>query len=72
MSSMTKSHKREDIAPDEVERVETTADYHAELSVPFTARQLAAVQRIANERGVNATAAAQQLIDEPLAVRSHR
>jgi hypothetical protein len=57
----------DDIDPDrDFEPVEVAADYHAEMSVPFTPDQLTAVSRIARERGVSPPQAAQDLIAQAL------
>lgn len=59
-----------DLGPGIVEQVEATPDYRAELSVPFTSEQLAALERVAREEGVSPEEAAQRLVGRALAVRS--
>ena len=54
------------------ERVEITADYHAELSVPFTSEQLVALEAVARERGVSPVKAAQDLVARGLAEHADR
>jgi hypothetical protein len=55
-----------------LEPVEVAADYHAEISVPFTSEQLTAVSRIAREQGISPGEAIQGLLDEALAARGRR
>ena len=58
--------------PKKVEAVEVAADYRAELSVPFTSEQLAALERFAREERTSPEQAAQRLVERALAARSRR
>jgi hypothetical protein len=67
-------HDRPDSVTDmgPVEHVEITPDYRAELSVPLTSAQLAAIDRIAQDRGISAAEVVQQLIEQALMQRARR
>lgn len=62
-----------DVGPDpemnlgDLERVEVAPDYCAELAVPLSSAQLAAVDRLAHERGISPGRAAQLLVEQALA-----
>lgn len=75
MNPVAPDRERRDIdeAPDmdlAVERVEVASDYCAELSVPFSSDQLAALERVAREQGVSPAQAAQRLVEQALASRT--
>ncbi|HMJ01866.1 MAG TPA: hypothetical protein VK506_02930 [Conexibacter sp.] len=53
-----------------IERVEVAADYCAELSVPFTAEQLVALEHVAREQRISPAEAAQRLVERALAARA--
>jgi hypothetical protein len=57
---------------DELERVEVAPDYSAELAVPLSSAQLAAIDRLAHERGVSTGRAAQLLVEQALAAADRR
>ena len=68
----------DDIQPDEslevgeVERVPSNPEARVAYAVPFTHDQLAALERIARERGITAIGAVQRLVEEGLEARAHR
>ncbi len=78
MVSVPQRNEHRDIGPDSsmdldaMESVEVTPDYRAELSVPFTTKQLATLERVARADGISPATAAQRLVEEALAVRAHR
>jgi hypothetical protein len=76
MSTMTREEKHDDLGLDpgmdfgDVERVEFAPDFQVALTVPFTAEQLVALERIGAERGIGPIQAVQQLIEEATAERT--
>ena len=75
---VTSDSDRKHVVPDPlmdlgpVERVDVTADYRAELSVPLTSAQLAAIERIAQAQRISPADAVQRLVEQALALRAHR
>lgn len=66
-----------DIGPDDTmdlagEALAPNSDVELAMTVPFTAAQLAALERIARERGISVVEAVQRLVEEGLESRAHR
>jgi hypothetical protein len=69
VESLMRPDPSDDIDTDDFEPVEFAPDFSVELSVPFTPEQLTAISRLAREREIGPSEAAQALVEQALAAR---